>query len=116
MERRNVKLNTFKVIVSNLCEAQRKGLDAQSAMSSLDKAKESAPKLTTSMDISIQDGTYIEATNILRQQAVRNSTTAIPATLDKIREWASGLMADPVKGPGGNLFVTAAPAQFTCGR
>ncbi len=116
MERRNVKLNTLKVIVSNLCEAQRKGLDAQSAMSSLDKAKESAPKLTTSMDISIQDGTYIEATNILRQQAVRNSTTAIPATLDKIREWASGLMADPVKGPGGNLFVTAAPAQFTCGR
>jgi hypothetical protein len=116
MERRNVKLNTFKVIVSNLCEAQRKGLDAQSAMSSLDKAKASAPKLITSMDISIQDGTYVEATNILRQQTVRNSATAVPATLDKIREWASGLMADPVKDPGGNLLVTATPAQFTCGR
>lgn len=116
MERRNVKLNTFRTIVASLCEMQGKGASAQAAVSSLEAARASAPKSGTSMDISIQDGSYVEATHLLQQQMVRNAGSAIPATVDKLREWASGLMADPVRDPGGELYIKANASQFTCGR
>jgi hypothetical protein len=114
MERRNVKLKAFAEIVSNLCQSQRAGLDAKTASSSLEKAEASAAKSGTSMDIAIVNGTYTDSIRILGQQSVKSPGAAIPSTLDKIREWTTGLMADPVRDSSGNLFVTATPAQFTC--
>lgn len=114
MNRRNARLNALTAIASILCDAQRKGLDKQTAISSLEKSRSKFSDAGTPMLSSIQDAEFGQALEKLKRPAP-SRPISIQEVLQALLPAGLPLLEDAVRDPSGVPYIKTTAAQLSCG-
>ena len=113
MNRRNAKLTGFAEIASILCNAERQGLDKQTAIASLESSRSKVSAGSTMLS-NIEDEAFFVALEKLKRPAP-SRPISIPEVLSGIPGAAAPLFEDPVKDLSGGPYIKIAAARLSCG-
>jgi len=113
MMRRAYKLKALTTMASILCNAERRGLDKQVAIASIESSKAHEPNGDTAMDSSILAEGYTDMLVQLKLQAP-SRPVSMEEALRRIQAIGTPLLADSVKDPNGALYLKTDKAALSC--
>lgn len=107
MERRKAKLAALTRTVSLLCDAQGKGTDLQTIVSSLETLGSEAQREGVPMLSSIRSAAF-------KGMAEKVQRSGLQTAFDSLAASGSALMKDPIAGEGGRLYIDEIPEHLAC--
>lgn len=113
MMRRAYKLKALTTMASILCDAERRGLDKQVAIASIESSKAHEPNGDTAMDSTILADGYADMLVQLKLQAP-SRPVSMEEALRRIQATGTPLLADPVKDPNGAPYLKTDKAALFC--
>jgi hypothetical protein len=113
MTRRAYKLKALTTMASILCDAERRGLDKQVAIASIESSKAHEPNGDTAMDSTILADGYTDMLVQLKLKAP-SRPVSMEEALRRIQVIGTPLLADSVKDPNGALYLKTDKAALSC--